>query len=132
MTVSLLRKSNPLKGRRRLGEVQVVTKSEYEVLDLDAKVELILGLVPLGLRHVQDVLEQEVRELAGKRYDRKTDAERGRRYETNPGTVKIDGQRIGIRVPRVRSERAEIPLRTYQALHAGGGEVDPRLLKRVL
>jgi transposase-like protein len=53
------------------------------------------------------------------------------RHGSNPGTVVLDGQRVPIRVPRVRSEQAEIPLRSYQGLH-GSGEVDDALLRRVL
>lgn len=37
-----------------------------------------------------------------------------------------------VRVPRVRGDHGEIPLKSYQALHMGGGEVDEALLKRVL
>jgi putative transposase len=43
----------------------------------------------------------------------------------------LDGQRVPIRVPRVRSGQAEIPLRSYPALH-GTGEADDALLRRVL
>src|SRR5512145_1797130 len=53
------------------------------------------------------------------------------RYGSNPGTVRVAGQRVAIRVPRVRGKRGELALRSYQALH-GPGEIDERLLKRVL
>jgi len=43
----------------------------------------------------------------------------------------LDRQRVPIRVPRVRSEQAEIPLRSYQGLH-GAGAADEGLLRRVL
>jgi hypothetical protein len=35
-------------------------------------------------------------------------------------------------VPRLRGERGEIALRSYRALHGGAGQVDERLLRRVL
>ena len=117
---------------RRLGRVEVVDRWAYEALGLDAKVALILELIPLGLMHVKDLLTAEVRELAGEKHARKGEQEAGSRYGTNPGSVVVGGQRIGIRVPRVRSEREEIPLRSYQTLHAGGGEVNEGLLRRVL
>jgi transposase-like protein len=101
-------------------------------MDLDTKVELILGLIPLGLMHVQEALAEEVRELAGERHARKGEVQRGSRHGTNPGSVKLGGQRVAIEVPRVRGRRGEIPLRSYQTLHAGGGEVNEGLLKRVL
>ena len=79
-----------------------------------------------------ELLDDEVKELAGERYARKDELERGRRHGTNPGTVGLAGQRVPIRVPRVRSqERVEIPLRSYEALN-DGGEVNDLLLKRVL
>jgi transposase-like protein len=53
------------------------------------------------------------------------------RHGSNPGTVRLAGQKIPIRVPRVRGERGEIPLRSYQALH-GPNPVDDQLLRRVL
>ena len=65
--------------------------------------ELIRSLIPLGLMHVQALLEEEVESLAGPRYAR-TDGATGTRHGSNPGTVVLDGQRVPIRVPRVRSE----------------------------
>jgi transposase-like protein len=46
--------------------------------------------------------------------------------------VRIGGQRLPIRVPRVRGDEGEFPLRSYRELHAGGGDVDDVLLRRVL
>ena len=99
---------------------------------MDVKIEMIRSLIPLGLMHVHELLDDEVKELAGERYARKDELERGRRHGTNPGTVGLAGQRVPIRVPRVRSqEGVEIPLRSYEALN-DGGEVNDLLLKRVL
>jgi len=112
--------------------VQVVQREEYAELELDAKVELIRSLVPLGLMHVQELLDDEVRALAGGRYARKAESQVGRRHGSNPGSVRMAGQRVPILVPRVRGEQGgEIPLRSYGAL-SGGGEVDEGLLRRVL
>src|SRR5437773_7401437 len=118
------------KRKRSLGEVQVLRREEYEGLELNAKVELIRSLIPLGLMHVQALLEDEVELLAGQRYAR-TDGASRTRHGSNPGTVVLDGQRVPIRVPRVRGEQAEIPLRSYPALH-GTGVADEALLRRVL
>jgi len=118
------------KRKRCLGEVRVLRREEYQGLELNAKVELIRSLIPLGLMHVQMALEEEVEALAGARYARE-DGASGMRHGSNPGTVVLDGQKVPIRVPRVRSEQAEIPLRSYQALH-GTGVVDEALLRRVL
>ena len=120
------------KKSRVLGEVEVVSREAYQELELDAKVEMIRALVPLGLMHVEELLDAEVTALAGERYARKDASMRGRRHGSNPGTVRLAGQRVPMRIPRVRGTGgAEIPLRSYDALH-GGGEVDERLLRRVL
>ena len=118
------------KRKRCLGEVRVLRREDYQGLELNAKVELIRSLIPLGLMHVQILLDEEVEALAGARYARE-DGTAGTRHGSNPGTVVLDGQRVPIRVPRVRSEQAEIPLRSYQGLH-GTGVADDSLLRRVL
>jgi transposase-like protein len=108
----------------------MLRREEYQGLELNAKVELIRSLIPLGLMHVQMLLDEEVEALAGPRYAH-ADGTGGMRHGSNPGTVVLDGQKVPIRVPRVRSEQAEIPLRSYQGLH-GTGAADDALLRRVL
>ena len=117
------------KGRKEkvLGKAQVLRKEEIPELELDARVELIRALVPLALAEISAVLDEEVRELAGERYARTG----GSRHGCNPGSVKLAGQRVPIRVPRVRGEGGEIPLSSYRKLR-GGGEMDDVLLHRVL
>src|SRR5438552_13766024 len=107
------------KRKRCLGEVRVLGREDYQGLELNAKVEAIRSLIPLGLMHVQMLLDEEVEALAGPRYAREGGAA-GMRYGSNPGTVQLDGQKMAIRVPRVRSERSEAPLRRYQAQHGKG------------
>ena len=107
---SLLRTVKKRKKSRRLGEVEVVNREGYAELDVDSKVEMIRALVPLGLMHVHELLDDEVKAMAGERYARKEESAPGRRHGTNPGTVGLAGQRVPIRVPRVRSiEGGEIP-----------------------
>src|SRR5438552_10832509 len=50
---------------------------------------------PLGLMHVQMLLDEEVEALAGARYARE-DGPIGTRHESNPGTAVLDGQRVPI------------------------------------
>ena len=129
---SVLRSVKKRKKTRRLGKVDVVRREEYEELQVDFKVEMIRALVPLGLMHVQELLDDEVRALAGERYARKEESVRGRRHGSNPGTVGLAGQRVPIRVPRVRGlGGVEIPLRSYEALN-DDHDVNELLLKRVL
>lgn len=117
---------------RRLGTVEVMDRAAYAASDLDTKVTVIQQLIPLGLMHVQEELLAEVEALAGARHVRKTAAEAGCRYGSNPGSVRLGGQRLRVRVPRVRGDDGEIPLRSYRQLHTGGGDVDDDLLRRVL
>ncbi len=129
---SVLRSVKKRKKSRRLGEVEIIRREEYGDLELDAKVEAIRALVPLGLMHVAEVLDDEVTGLAGERYARKAATTGGRRHGSNPGTVGLAGQRVPIRVPRVRSVTGgEIPLRSYEAL-SGDRAVNDLLLKRVM
>ena len=129
---SVLRSVRKRKKGRRLGAVDVIDREEYAGLEVDAKVELIRSLVPLGLMHIEELLDEEVTALAGERYARKDPSVGGRRHGSNPGTVGLAGQRVPIRVPRIRhvTER-EIPLRSYEALH-GDRAVNDLLLRRVL
>ena len=84
------------KGRTfTLGAVDVIDREGYAELEVDAKVELIRSLIPLGLLHIEELLDEEVTALAGERYARKDPSVGGRRR---------------IRVPRLRHVTDEIPL----------------------
>ena len=129
---SVLRSVRKRKKSRTLGAVDVIDRAEYADLEVDAKVELIRSLVPLGLMHIEKLLDEEVTALAGERYARKAPSVGGRRHGSNPGTVGLAGQRVPIRVPRLRHVAgSEMPLRSYEALH-GQHTVNDLLLKRVL
>lgn len=120
------------KKTTRLGTVQVIRPEQYEAFDVDSKVECIRALIPLGLMHVQEALEEEVCTLAGARYARKTPELPGRRHGSNPGSVQVAGQRHPLRIPRVQHQSGgEIPLHALEQLR-GTGQVDALLLKRVL
>ena len=104
---SVLRPVRKRKKVRTLGPVDVIDREEYAELDVDTKVELIRSLVPLGLMHVEELLDAEVTALAGARYARKDASVGGRRHGSNPGTVGLAGQRVPIRVPRIPPCRGE-------------------------
>lgn len=114
-----------------LGEPEVLTREDYEGLNVDARAELIRALIPLGLMEVARELNEEVTELAGARYQRKLAGVRGYRHGTNPGSVSLAGQRHAIRVPRVRCGEGEIELEAY-ARYQRSRELDDVLLRRVL
>jgi hypothetical protein len=59
------------KGKiRKVKKHEVLSLEEYGALDIDIKATLIGELIPLGLMHVNEMLQEEVRELAGGRYKR--------------------------------------------------------------
>ena len=127
---SVLRPVRKRKKGRMLGPVKIIRREDYSDLELDAKVELIRSLVPLGLMHVEELLDEEVTALAGERYARKDASVGGRRHGSNPGTVGLAGQRVPMRVPRIRHVTgSEMPLRSYEAVH-GDRAVNDLLLKR--
>ena len=130
---SIAKTTRRSKKTRRLGPVQVLRPDQYEGFDVETKIECIRALIPLGLLHVQALLEEEVCTLAGARYARKASQLPGRRHGSNPGSVRLAGQQVSLRIPRVRHANgdAEIPLRTLSTLRAHGA-LDEVLLKRVL
>jgi hypothetical protein len=62
---SVLRSVKKSKKSRRLGEGEILSRAEYAEFDLDSKVEAFRALVPLGLMHVAELLNDEVTELGG-------------------------------------------------------------------
>ena len=126
---SVLRSVRKRKKGRTLGAVDVIDREGYAELEVDAKVELIRSLIPLGLMHIEELLDEEVTALAGERYARKDPSVGGRRHGSNPGTVGLADQRVPIRAPDCMSRT--IPLRSYEALH-GDRAVNDLLLRRVL
>ena len=129
---SFLRTVGRRKKTRLLGEADVLSQEDYAALELDARVDLVRALIPLGMMHVEELLLEEVEALAGGRYERKQGETAGVRYGSNKGSVRLGGRRVPVNVPRVRSERGEISLRSYASLKKGPGQVDELLLKRVL
>lgn len=85
---------------------------------LDARVELIQALIPLGLEAVQELLQQEVTALAGGRSQRGAGVPGYARWGARDGSVYLADQKVAVRVPRVRDVRRdqEVPLSTYQGL----------------
>ncbi|HUU45618.1 MAG TPA: hypothetical protein VM118_07760 [Acidobacteriota bacterium] len=97
------------KMHRRSGQVAVIRREDYAAAELDTKAELIGRLIPLGLMHVQELLDVEVYRLAGARHARKTEERAGGRYGRKPGSMRTAGQKVRIAVPRVRGENGGFP-----------------------
>ncbi len=114
---------------KRLGVAVDWSAKDFHTEQLDTKVELIRALIPLGLMAVQEMLEDEVCALAGACYGRGGEHYR---HGTNPSSVKLQGQRHRVRVPRVRDRRGEeVALESWAALR-DTREPDEGLLRRVL
>jgi putative transposase len=67
-----------------------------------------------ALSLVYALMLQEVQELAGPRYNRIVGA--ARRAGSDPGSIKLLGQRFKVKKPRLKRDGAEIPLQSYQSL----------------
>jgi transposase-like protein len=122
------------KGKLRIVKRREVSSlEEYGVLDLDSKAAMIETLIPIGLMHISGMLQEEVRELAGRKYQREGLPGHDR-WGKQAGSVYIGEQRIPIDVPRVRDtiKGKEMPLRGYEKFRTPGPEVEGRLLKRIL
>ena len=55
---NVLRSVRKRKKGHTLGAVDVIDREEYAELEVDAKVELIRSLVPLGLMHIEELLDE--------------------------------------------------------------------------
>lgn len=115
------------KGKREDGEALRMAEQ------IDSRVELIQALIPLGLDAVKDLLQKEVKALAGERY-RRGGRPAGRvRWGRQRGSVYLADQKLPIQVPRVRDSHAglEVPLLSYSRLQQPRS-LDVGLLRKVL
>ncbi len=129
---SIAKTTTRSKKTRRLGAVRVIRPEQYEAFDVNSKLECIQALIPLGLMRIHELLEDEVCALAGARYERKASRLPGHRHGSNPGSVRLAGQRHPFPIPRVQHVGGgEISLQSLAHLR-GTGKLDEVLLKRVL
>ena len=122
------------KGKiRKARAVEVRNLQEYGAMDLDSRVALIHELIPIGLMHFTEVLQDEVITLAGKKYKR-GGLPGHDRWGRQQGSIYIQDQRIPIMVPRVRDtiKDKEVQLHTYEQLQVPGAPANERLLRRIL
>jgi putative transposase len=126
----ILRIGKGVKVRR--ARVKEICELPLNTLNVDMKTEMIQALIPIGLWHVKEVLEQEVRQLAGERYKRNGLAGYDR-WGKQGGSVYLSGQKLPIEVPRVRDqgEGKEVRLRSYERLQEPRSG-DEGVLRRIL
>ena len=120
------------KKDRRLGEPSELDREAIEALNAEARIELIQALIPVALAEVGRTLGEEVDGLAGQRHARKSEGESYYRHGSNPGSVRLGGQRHPVRVPRVRGPEGEVRLESYERLHGASGGVNEGLYRKVL
>ena len=114
-----------------IGEVAPETVAQVE--DVDARIEAIQLLIPLGLQAVAEELQQAVVDLAGPRYQRKDTDQPLRHWGSQRGSVYLGDQKLPVDVPRVRDvdSGTEVSLPAYQALQRPRN-MDEGLLLRML
>ena len=124
-----------IRQRRKKSKVKIITRKAMESMPegaktMDGKVELIQMLIPLGLKAVGDVLEEEITQLAGKRYAHEGGPSR---YGAQPGSVYLGDEKFRIEVPRLRDleKNQELSLRNYSLLQKPR-QLDEGLMKKVL
>ncbi|HET8580192.1 MAG TPA: transposase [Nitrospiraceae bacterium] len=102
-------------------------------MEIDAKLELIQSLIPLGLLHVEEELKKEVERLAGPRHSRGAGLPGHVRWGRQGGSVFLLDQKVPMSVPRVRDRArgTEVPLSFYQSMQTPR-RGDEGLLLRVL
>ena len=119
------------KKSKIMGKPDTISRQDIAAMQVDARLDLIRALIPIGLSYVAAELEHEVVSLAGVRHSRKADQDTPRRHGSNPGSVKLAGQTIPIRVPRLRNDDVEVPLTCYENLHQGG-DLNDQVFRQVL
>jgi transposase-like protein len=122
------------KGKvRKARAVEVMNLEGYGAMEVDSRLELIHELIPIGLMHVKDELQREVRQLAGDKYQRNGLPDHDR-WGSQLGSIYIQDQRIPILVQRVRDTKnnREVSLRTYEGLQSPSANADEKVLKRIL
>ncbi len=127
--------------RRGKAKVKVSTKrvmaravlEEIKSQGVDVEVSLIQGLIPLGLKAVEDRLQREVELLAGKK---QAHGKENVRWGSQAGSIFLRDQKVPIMHPRVRNKTTatEVPLAGYQQMqepYRGDRQTMLRLLQGI-
>jgi transposase-like protein len=118
------------KRKIKIVSKEVMEKMIQDTQTINTKTELIQMLVPLGLKAVNDALQEEIKTLAGEKHSRQGQASR---WGRQPGSVYLGDEKFRIEVPRLRDtdKDQEIPLQGYHALKTPR-VLDENLMKRML
>ncbi len=115
---------------------QIINKKETDegIENVDTRVALIQALIPIALQSVNELLQQEVEELAGPRYGHRKGKDRENyRWGHQSGSVYLGEQKLPVAVPRVRNLTTgkEVTLEPYKKLQSPT-QLDEKLLLKVL
>lgn len=116
-----------LKAEKSKGKLE--TFVEFSINS--SKIELIQMLVPLGVEAVNDMMQEEIEMLIGKRY--KHTYSEIKRWGSNPGSVYLGGQKIPLKVPRIRNinSNEEVEIKSYKDLQESTS-FDEKVYKNVI
>ena len=108
-----------------------IVEQETEITPDMSRIAMIQMLIPLGLQAIEDLLQEEVLQLAGERYSRGDNPYQ--RWGENPGSAFLGDQKVSVQIPRVRDtqKKKEVPLRSYQELQSPK-HIDDMVMKRVI
>ena len=126
----LIQVGKDVKARRT--KVKELMGLSLRDVDREVKVQLIQELIPLGLMHVAEVLEEDVKALAGDPYKR-NGVPGHVRWCWQWGSVYLGEQNLPVMYQRVRdrSRGKEVELRTCKRLEQRRS-VDDGLLRKLL
>jgi transposase-like protein len=120
------------KARARRQKVQELMGIDLSETGMGLKLQLIQDLIPLALIQVGEALKEEVKSLAGQRYER--DGDNGYvRWSRQWGSIYLGDQKVPVVYQRVRDKenRKEVELKVYKALQEPR-DIDEALLGRIL
>lgn len=120
-----------VKNENRINSKAQVTIDELERdMSFESRMAMIQALIPLGLKAVEQELQEEIFGLAGARYSRGGDL---KRWGENQGSVYLGDQKVQMSVPRVRNvvKKQEVSLSSYERLQSPQ-VVDQMALSRVI
>lgn len=115
------------------GKFKLEPEEQPSIDGLGTQVELIQALIPLGLKAVGDLLNQEVEKLAGPKHSRLGGEPGHYQWGSERGYVYLMDQKLAINRPRVRKNKGkeEVPLATYTGLQQPRRAED-QVFKKVL
>lgn len=117
-------------GKKSKQEVERILEMAAE---MESRVDLIQALIPAGLEAAKVLLQDEVRALAGERYQREGRKNGCVRWGRQKSSMYLGDQKVPVMAPRLRNSEAgmEIPLMSLEQLQIPRS-MDEGLFRKVL